>query len=43
VRDSMAGWARRIGICQQSVAYRIKSGWPLRKALTTPATKGAHQ
>lgn len=37
-RDSLAGWARRIGIRQSSMAYRIRAGWPIEKAFTTPAT-----
>lgn len=39
VRDTMSGWASKIGIRPSSVAYRIKAGWPLEKALTMPASK----
>jgi hypothetical protein len=40
VRDTMKGWASKIGIRPSSVAYRIKAGWPIADALTMPATKG---
>ena len=43
VRDNAAGWAVRIGIRASSFLYRLKAGWPLEKALTTPATKTTHR
>lgn len=29
-------WARRLGIRQDTLSWRIRSGWPVKKALTTP-------
>lgn len=43
VRDNAKGWAARIGIRASSVIYRLNAGWPLEKALTTPATKPTHR
>lgn len=29
-------WARRLGIRQDTLSYRLRKGWPIEKALTTP-------
>lgn len=34
----MSQWARDIGVDTKTLAYRLKQGWTLEKALTTPAT-----
>ena len=37
-RKTMRQWALQVGIDPKSLAHRIKSGWPLEKALTQPKT-----
>jgi hypothetical protein len=32
----LADWARRCGISSHTLTYRLKSGWPIDEALTTP-------
>lgn len=34
----LAEWARRLGVCRQSLDLRLKAGWPIERALTTPGT-----
>lgn len=34
----IAEWARSIGVNSKTIHYRLNQGWPLAKALTTPAT-----
>lgn len=38
---SLPEWAKEYGLCKEALAYRIKSGWDIEKALTTP-TRPAH-
>ncbi len=33
---SVSDWARKIGVCQDTLHYRLKAGWSIEKALTTP-------
>ena len=33
VRDTLAGWSRRIGITPGGIAARLKAGWPLERTL----------
>jgi hypothetical protein len=38
-RDTLTGWAKRYGLNDTTVTYRMKKlGWTLLKALTTPMT-----
>jgi len=43
VRDSIAGWARRLGVAHTVIAERLRRGWPEALAVTLPkgATMGA--
>lgn len=34
-----AAWARSLGLARETVGNRLKRGWPLARALTTPNTK----
>lgn len=36
---SLPDWANRMGISRESLRDRLKSGWPVEKALTTPAVR----
>jgi hypothetical protein len=36
VRDSISGHARRIGIARETVFSRLRTGWTLEQALSTP-------
>ena len=36
VTDTLSGWARRTGIDVSCLARRVKSGWSVERALTTP-------
>ena len=31
-------WEIKLGLCGGALCHRLKSGWPLEKALTTPNT-----
>ena len=42
-RRSIAGWARQIGIAPQVLQGRLRHGWPLDAALTTPAGCGRNR
>lgn len=33
-KQSLSAWARELGISSASISYRLKSGWPLERALT---------
>lgn len=35
-RQTIAQWSREIGISSQTLCKRIKSGWTVKKTLTTP-------
>lgn len=35
-RDTLSGWARRLGISHSSIAARLAAGWPIERALTAP-------
>ena len=35
-RLSMAQWGREIGICVETLKYRVYAGWSIERALTTP-------
>lgn len=35
--QSIADWARETGIERKTLEYRIRTGWPVEKALTTPS------
>jgi hypothetical protein len=43
IRDSVAGWARRLGVAHTVIAERLRRGWPEALAVTMPkgATMGA--
>lgn len=36
VRDNITGWAKRIGVTYATLQHRLKRGWEVKKALTTP-------
>lgn len=36
VTDCMAGWAERIGMSPEALSGRLKAGWSIEKAITTP-------
>ena len=36
---SLINWAARLGIGKSSLRCRLKSGWPIERALTTPAIR----
>lgn len=38
-RQTVAQWAVELGLHYNTLTKRLKSGWPVRKALTTPADK----
>lgn len=46
ITDSIAGWARRIGLSKQALHRRLKAGWSIERALTPgivrPAKKLTH-
>jgi len=37
IRDSMHGWERRLGFKKNIITQRLKSGWSIERALTTPS------
>lgn len=39
LRLSLPEWARRIGICRESLRDRLALGWPVERALTEPKSK----
>ena len=41
-RLTLAEWAERSGVCAETIAFRIKSGWPAERLLL-PAIQGRNQ
>jgi hypothetical protein len=41
INDTMAGWARRVGISRQAMHLRLSAGWPLELALTEQKHPGS--
>lgn len=39
VERSVPDWAEDLGISAQTLSHRLKAGWPLERALTTPSTR----
>lgn len=38
--QNINAWARELGLDASNLAWRIRNGWPVEKALTTPAKHG---
>lgn len=36
---TMNDWSRIVGILRETIRYRLKAGWPVEKALTTPSRR----
>lgn len=40
--DCLAGWAKKHRLKPQTLAHRLKAGWPMKYALTLPTHVGGH-
>lgn len=40
---TVAEWAERTGLERKTLEYRIRAGWPVQRALTTPSTTNRKQ
>lgn len=41
-RMHISDWAQHTGICHATIGDRLKRGWPVERALTTPVRKASH-
>jgi hypothetical protein len=40
---TLSEWAAALGVCHETIRYRLAAGWPIERALTTPAKLGRNQ